>query len=249
MEPFNHKNGITQRTNYTKPTYHEFLSNEYTQEKPKFPDKTFINMSRGEQKFPISNKFKKRGKEFIPSVQKMTIATELAKTSAQTEVTLPEIYKEYTLVFSECDHEIKLDETFVPKMGKVFPLTPQEQKATEDFLEENLKLGRIRPSNSPQASSFFFVDEKDTDDLRPCQDYRYVNSHTIKDTYPLPLVSDLIDKVKNATTFTKFDIQWGYNNIQIKDGDQWKVAFITHKGLFEPTVMFFGLCNSPGTFQ
>ena len=131
-----------------------------------------------------------------------------------------------------------MDESFVPKVGKAFPLTPREQKVTEDFLEENLKLGRIRPSSSPQASSFFFVDKKDTDDLRPCQDYRYVNSHTIKDVYPLPLISDLIDKVKNATTFTKFDIQWGYNNIQIKDRDQWKAAFITHKGLFEPTVMF-----------
>ena len=70
-----------------------------------------------------------------------------------------------------CNHEIKLDESFVPKVGKVFPLTPQEQKATEDFLEENLKLGRIRPSSSPQASSFFFVDKNDTDDLRLCQDY------------------------------------------------------------------------------
>ena len=93
------------------------------------------------------------------------------------------------------------------------------------------------------------MDKKDTDNLRPCQDHRYVNSHTIKDTYPLPLVSDLIDKVKNATTFTKFDVQWGYNNIQIKDGDQWKAVFITHKGLFEPTIMFFSLCNSPTTFQ
>ena len=93
------------------------------------------------------------------------------------------------------------------------------------------------------------MDKKETDALRPCQDYRYVNSHTIKDAYPLPLVSDLIDKVKDATTFTKFDVRWGYNNIRIKDGDQWKAAFITHKGLFEPTVMFFGLCNSPATFQ
>ena len=55
--------------------------------------------------------------------------------------------------------------------------------------------------------------------------------------------------MKDAKVFTKFDIQWGYNNIRIRDGDQWKAAFITHKGLFEPTVMFFGLCNSPATFQ
>ena len=55
--------------------------------------------------------------------------------------------------------------------------------------------------------------------------------------------------MKNPTTFIKFNVQWGYNNIRIKDGDEWKAAFITHKGLFEPTVMFFGLCNSPATFQ
>ncbi|HET6992229.1 MAG TPA: reverse transcriptase family protein, partial [Bacteroidia bacterium] len=49
--------------------------------------------------------------------------------------------------------------------------------------------------------------------------------------------------------FTKLDVRWGYNNIRIKDGDQWKAAFKTNKGLFEPTVMFFGMCNSPATFQ
>ena len=72
---------------------------------------------------------------------------------------------------------------------------------------------------------------------------------TIKDTYPLPLISNLINKVKDAQLFTKFDIQSRYNNIRIKEGDQWKAAFITSKGLFEPTVMFFRLSNSPTTFQ
>ena len=101
---------------------------------------------------------------------------------------------------------------------------------------------------SPQASSFFYVGKKD-EGIRPCQDYRYVNEHTIKDAYPLPLISDLIDKVKDAKLFTKFDIRSGYNNIRIKEGDEWKAAFITPKGLFKPTVMFFGLSNSPATFQ
>ena len=91
--------------------------------------------------------------------------------------------------------------------------------------------------------------EKKDEGIRPCQDYRYVNEHTIKDAYPLPLISDLIDKVKDAKLFTKFDIRSGYNNIRIKEGDEWKAAFITPKGLFEPTVMFFGLSNSPATFQ
>src|SRR3981189_2213132 len=72
---------------------------------------------------------------------------------------------------------------------------------------------------------------------------------TIKNSYPLPLISELIDKLKGAKMFTKLDIHWGYNNVRIKQGDEWKAAFITNKGLFKPLVMFFGLTNSPGTFQ
>jgi hypothetical protein len=71
----------------------------------------------------------------------------------------------------------------------------------------------------------------------------------VKNTYPLPLVSDLLDKLKGTNIFTKLDIRWGYHNIRIKEGDKWKGAFKTNKGLFEPTIMFFGLCNSPATFQ
>ena len=98
------------------------------------------------------------------------------------------------------------------------------------------------------ASPFFYVKKKDGK-LRPCQDYCYLNEWTIKNTYPLPLISELMDKVQGAKYFTKLDIQWGYNNIQIKDRDQWKAAFKTNRGLFKPTVMFFGMCNSPATFQ
>lgn len=72
---------------------------------------------------------------------------------------------------------------------------------------------------------------------------------TIKNRYPLPLISEVIDKLSGAKYFTKFDVQWGYNNVCIKEGDEWKVAFIMNRGLFEPRVMFFGLTNSPATFQ
>jgi hypothetical protein len=98
------------------------------------------------------------------------------------------------------------------------------------------------------ASPFFFVKKKDGK-LRPCQDYRYLNEWTIKNAYPLPLISEIMDKLKGAKYFTKFDVRWGYNNIRIKEGDEWKAAFKTNRGLFEPTVMFFGMCNSPATFQ
>jgi hypothetical protein len=76
-----------------------------------------------------------------------------------------------------------------------------------------------------------------------------LNEWTIQNCYPLPLIPQLIDRLGNCTLFTKFDIRWGYNNIHIKDGDQWKAAFITNEGLFKPMVMFFGLTNSPATFQ
>ena len=76
-----------------------------------------------------------------------------------------------------------------------------------------------------------------------------MNDWTIKNSYPLPLISEIMDKLKGAKYFTKLDVHWGYNNIRIRKGDKWKAAFKTNKGLFEPTVMFFGMCNSPATFQ
>ncbi len=72
---------------------------------------------------------------------------------------------------------------------------------------------------------------------------------TIRNKYPLPLIPQLTDRLRGCTLFTKFDIRWGYNAVRIKKGHEWKAAFTTNDGLYEPTVMFFGLCNSPVTFQ
>ncbi len=71
----------------------------------------------------------------------------------------------------------------------------------------------------------------------------------IKNRYPLPLIPSLIDRLRDCTKFTGVDIEWGYNEVLIKPKDRWKAAFITNEGLYEPTVMFFGLTNSPATFQ
>ena len=81
------------------------------------------------------------------------------------------------------------------------------------------------------------------------QDYHYVNEHTVKNNYPLPLISQLLSKLKGAKLFTKMDLRWGYNNVCIKEGDEWKAAFICFRGAYELLVMYFGLCNSPATFQ
>jgi hypothetical protein len=118
----------------------------------------------------------------------------------------------------------------------------------QNLTKENLKKGYIRPSQLLMASPFFFVSEKDGK-LRPCQDYRYLNNWTVKNSYPLPLILGIMDKLKGAKYFTELDVRWGYNNIRIRKGDEWKVAFKMKKGLFESTVMFFRMCNSPATFQ
>ena len=76
-----------------------------------------------------------------------------------------------------------------------------------------------------------------------------MNAQTIPNRYPLPLISELIHCISGKQWFTKFDVHWGYNNVCIKEGDEWKAAFKTSDGLFEPTVMFFRLTNSPATFQ
>src|ERR1700678_1086065 len=146
------------------------------------------------------------------------------------------------------DHAIELKEDFVPKDCKVYPLSLPEQEKLDKFIDENLEKRYIRPSKSPIASPFFFVKKKDGK-LRLCQDYRYLNDFTVKNAYPLPLISEIMDKLKGARYFTKLDVRWGYNNVRIRKGDEWKAAFKTNRGLFEPMVMFFGMCNSPPTFQ
>ena len=115
---------------------------------------------------------------------------------------------------------------FESKLFKNYNLTLAEQIELDKFLKENLEKGCIRKSKSPMASPFF-VKKKDGK-LRPCQDYRFLNEWTIKNAYQLPLISEIMDKLKGAKYFTKLDVQWGYNNICIREGDEWKAAFKTN---------------------
>ena len=109
-------------------------------------------------------------------------------------------------------------------------------------------MGLIIESKSRYAASCFYIPKKDSS-IRLVQDYRKLNQVTIKDKTPLPLIGKVIDKLKEAKYFNKLDLIWEYNSVQIKEGDKWKAAFLTNKGLFELQVIYFGLCNSPGTFQ
>ncbi|CAM4706099.1 unnamed protein product [Leuciscus chuanchicus] len=131
--------------------------------------------------------------------------------------------------------------------GKVYPLSIPEQKAMEEYVEEALRQGYIRPSTSPAASSFF-VGKKDGG-LRPCIDYRILNAATVKYRYPLPLVPSALEQLRSAKIFTKLDLRSAYNLVRIREGDEWKTAFITPAGHYEYRVMPFGLSNSPAIFQ
>ena len=173
---------------------------------------------------------------------------------------VPEMLHEFEDVFSkesfdalperrQWDHAIELntDDPHLPR-SKVYPMSLDEQAELDSFLDEALQTGRIRPSKSPIGAPVFFIKKKDGG-LRFIQDYRALNEITIKNGYPLPLIDDLIHRLRGAHYFTKLDVRWGYNNVRIREGDEWKAAFRTNRGLFEPLVMYFGLTNSPATFQ
>ncbi|KAI7792444.1 hypothetical protein IRJ41_012248 [Triplophysa rosa] len=129
----------------------------------------------------------------------------------------------------------------------------------EEYIEEALQQGFIRPSVSPAASSFFFVRKKDgglpvsciaaCSFLRPCIDYRVLNRHTKRFAYPLPLIPAALEQLRHATLFTKLDLRSAYNLIRIRPGDEWKTAFVTPNGHYEYKVMPFGLVNAPAVFQ
>ena len=113
---------------------------------------------------------------------------------------------------------------------------------------EHLQQGTIRVGKGPYAASFFFVKKADGK-LQPVQDYRPLNKYTKKNRNVSPLIPQVINRLAGCTLFTKFDIRWGYNNIRIKEGNEWKAAFLMPQGLFEPLVMFFSQTNSSATFQ
>jgi hypothetical protein len=195
-----------------------------------------------------------------PTIRNTSVDLAVATQQYTKKVEIPQEYRAFAKVFSEeksqrfplrrmCNHAIDFKPGVPDTIDcKVYPMTCVEDEALDLFINEQLEKGYIRPSKSQYASSFFFIKKKDGK-LRPVQDYRRINAWTVCNQYPLPLIGDLIRNLGGAVVFTKFDIHQGYNNIRIKEGDEHKAAFKTRQGLFEPTVMYFGLCNSPATFQ
>ena len=81
------------------------------------------------------------------------------------------------------------------------------------------------------------------------QNYRHVNQWTVKNRYLLPLIANILDGIDSKKVFTKLDLRWRYNNVRIKEGDEWKMVFTMHIRAYKPTVIYFRLTNSSTTFQ
>jgi len=236
------------------------------------PQFTWKNGVINERELPIIlqsvNPFTPRKDPIIAQIKgeesrlKATTSTELAIKAQQytKTVEVPAEYQQFAKVFSEqeskrfppkqaWDHAIEFKKDAPDAVDcKVYPMNRIEDEVVQKFICEELEKGYICESKSPYASSFFFIHKKDGK-LRPVQDYQKINALTVRNQYPLPLIADLIRDLSNAHIYTKLDVQWGYNNVRICEGDEKKAAFKTRYGLFEPTVMYFGLTNLPATFQ
>jgi hypothetical protein len=131
----------------------------------------------------------------------------------------------------------------------MYPLNEIELQALQDYLKEMLEFGKIRPLKSPATAPIIFVPKAYGWGLRLCVNYHGLNKVTITNWYPLPIMSELQDRVRGVKIFTKINLKNGYNLIWIKPGDEWKIVFKTWYGLYEYTIMPSGLSNTPATFQ
>ncbi|CCO34403.1 Retrotransposable element Tf2 155 kDa protein type 2 [Rhizoctonia solani AG-1 IB] len=176
----------------------------------------------------------------FPKEEQAAIASE-EDTDPDPSKLIPPEYHEFAQVFGKeefkvlpphRDYDIGIELTPEASLfhGPIYRMTDAESQALKEHLESEVATGKIRPSKSPAGAPVMFVKKAD-------------------DVYPLPRQDDLMAKLRDAKIFTKLDLRWGYNNVRIKEGDEWKTAFKTKYGSFEYLVMPFGLTNAPAAFQ
>jgi hypothetical protein len=135
-----------------------------------------------------------------------------------------------------------------PVSKPTYKMSLAEMDELRRQLDDLLDRGFIRPSSSPYGSPVLFVKKKDGE-LRMCVDYRALNKQTVKNTYPLPRIDELLDRLNGSVVFSKIDLRSGYHQIRVHEVDVHKTAFRTRYGLYEFVVLPFGLCNAPATFM
>ena len=149
------------------------------------------------------------------------------------------------------DFEIHFqDNAKLPTPNRPYHLSREENRVMKEWLDGMVETGMISKCTTrcPTAAPVFFVGKKDGT-KRPVIDYRRLNDITIRDSYPLPRINQIMDQVRNSKFFSKFDMKSGYNQLRIKAGDEWKTAFVTPHGTYQLNVMTFGFMNTPLVFQ
>ena len=146
------------------------------------------------------------------------------------------------------DHRIELVEGSVPVIRPMYRMSPAELNELKKQLEDLVGYKFIQPSKSPFGAPVIFVKKKDGS-TRMCIDYRALNKITKKNSYPLPRVDELLDRLNGAKYFSKIDLRSGYHQVRIADEDVEKTAFRTRYGHYEFLVLPFGLTNAPATFM
>ncbi|KAL4281537.1 hypothetical protein GQ457_03G002250 [Hibiscus cannabinus] len=198
-------------------------------------------------------KFTQKNQEWIGEIFLMN--------AESSEATVPEVLQplleEYKEVFEDPkgmppprqqDHAIVLKSEAQPVNLRPYRFPHHQKAEVERQIKEMLSASIIQTSQSPFASPCLLVKKKDGT-WRLCVDYRQLNSMTVKNKFPIPVVEDLLDELTGARYFSKIDLRSGYWQIRIKKEDVHKTAFRTHQGHFEFKVMPFGLTNAPATFQ
>ncbi len=146
------------------------------------------------------------------------------------------------------DHKIELQPNSQPVSKPAYRLATNELDELRKQLDTLIANEHIRPSTSPFGAPVLFVKKKDGT-MRMCVDYRGLNNITVKNSYPLPKIDELLNRVSGAKWFSKIDLQQGYHQVRVDEADIYKTAFRTRYGLFAFLVLPFGLCNAPGTFM
>lgn len=176
---------------------------------------------------------------------------------------IPDQYRQFASLFSQKDatlplpihrpYDLKIEldsEKPLPPPGKIYPLAPDEEKKLYEYIEKALSRGWITESDPscPVAAPCFFV-RKPNGGLRLCIDYRLINDITVRDRFPIPLMTDVFDKLHGANIFTQLDLPDAYHLMRMASGHQWKTSFRCKFGQYQYEVLPFGLTNCPPVFQ